>query len=46
MSHLAYYNYEGTGVEEQKEYWMSQVVRIGDIVECSGQGMYQPPPLP
>lgn len=40
MSHLTYYNYEGFGQEAHQEYWYSQAVRVGDRIECSGQGRY------
>ncbi|KUJ14424.1 endoribonuclease-like protein L-psp [Mollisia scopiformis] len=38
MSHLTYYNYEGYGQKAQKDFGYSQAVRVGDIIECSGQG--------
>jgi hypothetical protein len=38
MSHLQYYNYEGVGEKNKEEYWYSQAVRIGDRIECAGQG--------
>jgi hypothetical protein len=38
MSHLEYYNYEGYGKRAAKDIWYSQAVRVGDIIECSGQG--------
>jgi hypothetical protein len=38
MSHLQYFNYPGVGVENQKNYKYSQAVKIGDKIECSGQG--------
>ena len=38
MSHLTYYNYEGFGQEAHQNYSYSQAVRIGDRIECSGQG--------
>jgi hypothetical protein len=37
MSHLKYFNYPGAGDVMKSMY--SQAVRIGDRVECSGQGM-------
>jgi len=39
MSNLTYYNYEGHGKRQQKAFWYSQAVRVGDRIECSGQGM-------
>jgi hypothetical protein len=38
MSHLTYYNYEGFGQEAHQNYSYSQAVRVGDRIECSGQG--------
>jgi enamine deaminase RidA (YjgF/YER057c/UK114 family) len=38
MAHLQFYNYEGVGVKNQQDYWYSQAVRIGDRIECAGQG--------
>jgi hypothetical protein len=38
MSHLQYYNYEGVGEQNKENYWYSQAVRIGDRIECAGQG--------
>ena len=38
MSHLSYYSYEGVGVRNRKQFSYSQAVRIGDRIECSGQG--------
>ncbi|KAF2183459.1 YjgF-like protein [Zopfia rhizophila CBS 207.26] len=38
MSHLQYFDYEGFGVRVRKETHYSQAVRIGDIIEISGQG--------
>lgn len=38
MSHLKFYAYEGHGVRQQKVFRYSQAVRIGDRIECSGQG--------
>jgi len=39
MSHLQYSDYEGFGQKARKEIHYSQAVRIGDIIEISGQGM-------
>jgi hypothetical protein len=44
MANLTYYNYPGVGEENKKHYYYSQAVRIGDQIECSGQG--NPPPTP
>ncbi|KAF3353181.1 hypothetical protein VDGD_07123 [Verticillium dahliae] len=38
MSHLKYYAYEGVGVRNREMYKYSQAVRVGDRIECSGQG--------
>lgn len=38
MSHLKYYAYEGQGVEKLQKFSYSQAVRLGDRIECSGQG--------
>ncbi|PYI28096.1 L-PSP endoribonuclease family protein [Aspergillus indologenus CBS 114.80] len=42
MSHLKFYAYEGHGVRQQKVFRYSQAVRIGDRIECSGQGGWDP----
>jgi hypothetical protein len=38
MSHLQYYAYPGVGVNNQKKFRYSQAVRVGDRIECAGQG--------
>ncbi|PGH18253.1 hypothetical protein AJ79_00592 [Helicocarpus griseus UAMH5409] len=38
MSHLNYCEYEGFGQTARKNTHYNQAVRIGDIIECSGQG--------
>jgi hypothetical protein len=38
MAHLQYYNYEKAGRINSETYGYSQVVRVGDILETSGQG--------
>lgn len=38
MSHLTYYNYPGVGENNRKNFKYSQAVRVGDRIECSGQG--------
>ncbi|KAK2803388.1 hypothetical protein FQN50_007047 [Emmonsiellopsis sp. PD_5] len=38
MSHLNYCDYEGFGQTARKNTHYSQAVRIGDRIECSGQG--------
>ncbi|KAM0342398.1 hypothetical protein ACHAPU_009585 [Fusarium lateritium] len=42
MSHLKFYAYQGHGVTQQKNFHYSQAVRIGDRIECSGQGGWDP----
>ncbi|CEJ62216.1 Putative L-PSP endoribonuclease family protein [Penicillium brasilianum] len=42
MAHLQFYNYEGVGEKNQQDYWYSQAVRIGDRIECAGQGGWDP----
>lgn len=44
MSHLQYSYYPGVGETATKVHGYKQAVRIGDKIECSGQGE-QPPPL-
>ena len=46
MSDLKYFNYPGWGEKKQKEYSYSQAVRVGDRIECSGQGTYPQLPVP
>ncbi|KAL6852293.1 hypothetical protein ACO1O0_006834 [Amphichorda felina] len=38
MSGLKYYSYPGVGEWARDKYSYSQAVRIGDRIECSGQG--------
>jgi hypothetical protein len=38
MSHLQYFNYPGVGERNAAAYNYSQAVRVGDRIECSGQG--------
>ncbi|KAL3469806.1 Endoribonuclease L-PSP/chorismate mutase-like protein [Aspergillus californicus] len=42
MSHLQYYAYPGYGSTSQKDLHYSQAVRVGDRIECSGQGGWDP----
>ncbi|KAL2810251.1 Endoribonuclease L-PSP/chorismate mutase-like protein [Aspergillus granulosus] len=42
MSHLRYYAYENTGVQNREKFWYNQAVRVGDRTECSGQGGWDP----
>lgn len=39
MSDLQYYAYKGVGETNREKYRYSQAVRVGDRVECAGQGM-------
>ncbi|KAJ4984907.1 l-psp endoribonuclease family [Stagonosporopsis vannaccii] len=38
MSHLQYYSYKGVGERNLNQYGYNQAVRIGDRIECAGQG--------
>ncbi|OAL43730.1 putative L-PSP endoribonuclease family protein [Pyrenochaeta sp. DS3sAY3a] len=38
MSHLQYYAYKGVGERNLKNYGYNQAVRVGERIECSGQG--------
>ncbi|KAF7516743.1 hypothetical protein PCG10_001948 [Penicillium crustosum] len=42
MSHLKFYAYEGAGQQKQRDFWYSQAVRVGDRIECAGQGGWDP----
>ncbi|VUC31665.1 unnamed protein product [Clonostachys rosea] len=42
MSHLKYYAYEGQGVSKRQQFAYAQAVRIGDRIECAGQGGWDP----
>ncbi|KAF4420621.1 RutC family protein [Colletotrichum fructicola] len=42
MSHLKFFAYEGQGVEKQQKFSYSQAVRVGDRIECAGQGGWDP----
>ncbi|KAI4162636.1 MAG: hypothetical protein LQ342_003682 [Letrouitia transgressa] len=42
MSHLQYFAYEGFGQRVKRDTHYSQAVRIGDKIECSGQGGWDP----
>ncbi|KAH6611678.1 putative L-PSP endoribonuclease family protein [Boeremia exigua] len=42
MSHLQYYAYPGKGGTAKKNFKYSQAVRIGDRIECAGQGGWDP----
>ena len=39
MAHLSYHNYPGWGETVRQDLHYSQAVRIGDRIECSGQGV-------
>ncbi|KAH6637642.1 Endoribonuclease L-PSP/chorismate mutase-like protein [Boeremia exigua] len=38
MSSLQYYSYQGVGERNLEQHGYSQAVRIGDRIECAGQG--------
>ena len=40
MSHLKYYCYPGVGERDRQRNGYSQAVRVGDRIECSGQGRH------
>ncbi|KAK6909673.1 endoribonuclease L-PSP [Kwoniella mangroviensis CBS 10435] len=42
MSHLQWYAYEGVGSQNVEQHAYSQAVRVGDRIECSGQGGWDP----
>ncbi|KAI9166342.1 L-PSP endoribonuclease family protein [Paramyrothecium foliicola] len=42
MSHLKYYAYAGQGTSKKEQFSYNQAVRIGDRIECSGQGGWNP----
>jgi hypothetical protein len=42
MSGLKFYSYEGVGKRNEENYHYSQAVRLGDRIECSGQGWILP----
>lgn len=38
MSGLKYYTYEGWGKAAAESFYYSQAVRVGNRIECAGQG--------
>ncbi|KAI0530351.1 putative L-PSP endoribonuclease family protein [Xylaria digitata] len=42
MSHLSYSAYEGVGQRNLAKFGYSQAVKVGDRIECSGQGGWDP----
>lgn len=42
MSHLQYFSYKGVGERNRQNFKYSQAVRIGDRIECAGQGEQSP----
>jgi enamine deaminase RidA (YjgF/YER057c/UK114 family) len=42
MSHLKYFSYPGVGLKNWAQYSYSQAVRVGNRIECSGQGGWDP----
>jgi hypothetical protein len=43
MSNLQYFAYEGVGQRNLKQHGYSQAVRVGDRIECAGQGEREKP---
>jgi enamine deaminase RidA (YjgF/YER057c/UK114 family) len=43
MSHLEYFAYKGWGEKALRDFAYNQAVRVGDRIECSGQGTINPP---
>jgi hypothetical protein len=46
MSELQYYRYKGWGEVAHKKSNYNQLVRVGDRLECSGQGTLRSPSPP
>ncbi|GAB7331524.1 hypothetical protein MBLNU13_g02920t1 [Cladosporium sp. NU13] len=42
MSNLRYFAYEGVGQRNLKQHGYNQAVRVGDRIECAGQGGWDP----
>ncbi|KAH6713723.1 L-PSP endoribonuclease family protein [Leptodontidium sp. MPI-SDFR-AT-0119] len=42
MSHLQYFAYKGQGEEKRVKFSYAQAVRVGDRIECAGQGGWDP----
>ncbi|KAH0431474.1 l-psp endoribonuclease family protein [Colletotrichum camelliae] len=42
MSHLQYYAYKDHGLRQRKNFSYNQAVRVGDRIECAGQGGWDP----
>ncbi|RYP77217.1 hypothetical protein DL771_001266 [Monosporascus sp. 5C6A] len=42
MADLQYYAYKGVGERNRDSYGYQQAVRVGDRIECSGQGGWDP----
>ncbi|CEL09354.1 Putative L-PSP endoribonuclease family protein [Aspergillus calidoustus] len=42
MSHIQYYAYKDIGDEKHVKFRFSQAVRLGDRIECAGQGGWEP----
>jgi hypothetical protein len=42
MADLQYYAYDGVGKRNQQNFRYSQAVRVGDRIECAGQGTFIP----
>lgn len=42
MAHLDYFDYPNFGTRTRKEFGASQAVRVGNFIETSGQGGWDP----
>ncbi|KAL5392156.1 hypothetical protein DPSP01_000676 [Paraphaeosphaeria sporulosa] len=42
MSHLQYFDYPNFGTRTRKDFGASQAVRVGNFIEISGQGGWDP----
>ncbi|EAU93517.1 endoribonuclease L-PSP [Coprinopsis cinerea okayama7 len=42
MSTLEYFTYDGFAEQLRDGFWYNQAVKIGDRIECSGQGGWDP----
>ena len=42
MAHLTFTNYPGVGERHCESYHYSQAVRVGNIIDCAGQGGWNP----
>lgn len=42
MSHLSYFDYPNFGTNTKRDLGVSQAVRVGNFIEISGQGGWDP----